>query len=105
MSQGGRTHGFAPTDVKTSRIKIFSWPYKLLILNKEDTVGKQTDDMTRLVGEVRTWDEHRTNFIKAVQNRVKQCAEETRGMIAGFRNDMEGAHSAFCGRKTAHHKR
>ncbi len=68
-------------------------------------MGKQTDDMTRLVGEIRACDEHRADFIKGVQNRVKQCAEETRGMIANFRNDIEGAHSVFGGRKTAHHKR
>ncbi len=68
-------------------------------------MGKQTDDMTRLVGEIRAWDEHRADFIKGVQNRVKQCAEETRAMIANFRNDIEGACSSFCGRKTAHHKR
>ena len=62
-------------------------------------MGKQTDDMTRLVGEIRACDEHRADFIKGVQNRVKQCAEETRGMIANFRNDIEGAHSVFGGEK------
>lgn len=67
-------------------------------------MGKLTDDMTRLVGEIRACDEHRADFIKGVQNRVKQCAEETRGVIANFRNDIDGAHSAFGGRKTAHHK-
>lgn len=68
-------------------------------------MGKLTDDMTRLVGEIRVWDEHRADFIKGIQNRVKQCAEETRAMIANFRNDIEDASSAFRGRKTAHHKR
>jgi len=88
-------------------------------------MGKLTDDMTRLADEILTMDGSRNNFIKGIQNEVKQKADETRqfikevrnGFISGiqdevkqkadetrqflkeFRNDMNGAHEAFFGRK------
>lgn len=89
-------------------------------------MGKLTDDMARLADEMQTMSEDRGNFIKGIQNAVKQEADETRqflkevrnGFISGiqdavkqkadetrqflreFRNDMDGAHEAFFGRKT-----
>ena len=88
-------------------------------------MGKLTDDMTRLADEILTMDGSRNNFIKGIQNEVKQKADETRqfikevrnGFISGiqdvveqkadetrqflkeFRNDVDGAHEAFFGRK------
>ena len=60
-------------------------------------MGKLTDDMTRLVDEIHTMDESRCNFIKGIQNAVKQEADETRQLITNFRSDIDGAHGAFFG--------
>ena len=88
-------------------------------------MGKLTDDMTRLADEILTMDVSRDNFIKGIQNEVKQKADETkqflkevrnefisgiqdvveqkadetRQFLSEFRNDMNGAHEAFFGRK------
>ena len=90
-------------------------------------MGKLTDDMTRLADEILTMDGSRHNFIKGIQNEVKQKADETRqfikevrnGFISGiqdevkqkadetrqflkeFSNDMNSAHEAFFGRKSS----
>mgnify|MGYP001573237744 FL=1 len=90
-------------------------------------MGKLTDDMTRLVDEIHTMDESRCNFIKGIQNAVKQEADETRQFIKEvrsefiggiqdvvkqkadetrqflkeFRNEMDGAHEAFFGTKSS----
>ena len=89
-------------------------------------MGKLTDDMTRLADEILTMDASRDNFIKGIQNEVKQKADETkqfikevrnefiggiqdvvkqkadetRQFLTNFRSDMNGAHEAFFGRKT-----
>jgi uncharacterized protein YukE len=60
-------------------------------------MGKLIDDMTRLVDEIHTMDESRCNFIKGIQNAVKQEADETRKFITDFRSEMNGAHEAFFG--------
>ena len=62
-------------------------------------MGKLTDDMTRLADEILTMDGSRNNFIKGIQNEVKQKADETRQFLKEFSNDMNGAHEAFFGRK------
>jgi cellobiose-specific phosphotransferase system component IIA len=62
-------------------------------------MGKLTDDMTRLADEILTMDVARNNFIKGIQNAVKQEADETRQLITNFRSDMNSAHEAFFGRK------
>ncbi len=62
-------------------------------------MGKLTDDMTKLADEILTMDVARNNFIKGIQNTVKKEADETRSLITNFRNDMNGAHEAFFGRK------
>ena len=64
-------------------------------------MGKLTDDMTRLVDEIHTMDESRCNFIKGIQNAVKQTADETRQFITDFRSDMNSAHEAFFGTKNS----
>ena len=51
-------------------------------------MGKLTDDMTRLVDEIHTMDESRCNFIKGIQNAVKQEADETRQFIKEVRNNL-----------------
>ena len=53
-------------------------------------MGKLMDDMTRLVDEIHTMGESRSNFIKRIQ-------DETRRFIADFRNEMNSAHEAFFG--------
>jgi len=62
-------------------------------------MGKLTDDMTRLADEILTMDGSRNNFIKGIQNEVKQKADETRQFITDFRSEMASAHEAFFGRK------
>ncbi|HHT9137683.1 MAG TPA: hypothetical protein ACFYEK_10640 [Candidatus Wunengus sp. YC60] len=62
-------------------------------------MGNFTDEMSRLADEIRTMNETRDNFIKGIQNAVKQETDGTRQFIANFRNDMNGAHEAFFGRK------
>lgn len=62
-------------------------------------MGKLMDDMTRLVDEIHTMDESRCNFIKGIQDTVKQGADETRQFITDFRNEMNSAHEAFFGTK------
>ena len=64
-------------------------------------MGNFTDEMSRLADEIRTMNENRDNFIKGIQNAVKQEVDETRRFITTFRNDMNGAHEAFFGRKTS----
>ena len=64
-------------------------------------MGKLTDDMTRLADEILTMDGSRNNFIKGIQNEVKQKADETRQFITDFRRDVDGAHEAFFGTKTS----
>ncbi len=64
-------------------------------------MGNLTDEMSRLADEIRTMNEARDNFIKGIQDMVKQGADETRQFITNFRNDMNGAHEAFFGRKTS----
>ena len=63
-------------------------------------MGKLTDDMTRLADELGTMAVSRDNFIKGIQNEVKQKADETRQFITDFRSEMDSAHEAFFGRKT-----
>ncbi|MCR4320780.1 MAG: hypothetical protein NUV74_10665 [Candidatus Brocadiaceae bacterium] len=63
-------------------------------------MGKLTDDMARLADEMQTMSEDRGNFIKGIQNAVKQEADETRQFITNFRSEMDSAHEAFFGRKT-----
>ena len=55
--------------------------------------------MSRLADEIRAMNEARDNFIKGIQNTVKQEVDETRQFITNFRNDMNDAHEAFFGRK------
>ena len=62
-------------------------------------MGKLTDDMTRLADEILTMDGSRDNFIKGIENEVKQKADETRQFITDFRSEMASAHEAFFGRK------
>jgi len=64
-------------------------------------MGKLTDDMTRLADEILTMDGSRNNFIKGIQNEVKQKADETRQFITDFRSDMNSAHEAFFGTKNS----
>lgn len=64
-------------------------------------MGNFTDEMSRLADEIRTMNEARDNFIKGIQDMVKQGADETRQFITNLRNDMNGAHEAFFGRKTS----
>ena len=64
-------------------------------------MGKLTDDMTRLVDEIHTMDESRCNFIKGIQDVVKQKADETRQFITDFRSEMASAHEAFFGTKNS----
>ena len=64
-------------------------------------MGNLTGEMSRLADEIRTMNEDRDNFIKGIQDMVKQGADETRQFITNFRNDMNGAHEAFFGRKTS----
>ena len=64
-------------------------------------MGKLTDDMTRLADEILTMDVSRDNFIKGIQNEVKQKADETRQFITDFRSDMNSAHEAFFGTKNS----
>ena len=64
-------------------------------------MGNLTNDMSRLVDEIQTMSESRANFIKEAQDIVKQEVDETRRFITNFRNDMNGAHEAFFGRKTS----
>ncbi len=64
-------------------------------------MGNLTGEMSRLADEIRTMNEARDNFIKGIQDMVKQGADETRQFITNFRNDMNGAHEAFFGRKTS----
>ena len=64
-------------------------------------MGKLTDDMTRLADEILTMDGSRDNFIKGIQNEVKQKADETRQFITDFRSDMNSAHEAFFGTKNS----
>ena len=64
-------------------------------------MGKLTDDMTRLVDEIQTMNEARDNFIKGIQDTVKQEADETRRFITNFRDEMASTHEAFFGRKTS----
>ena len=64
-------------------------------------MAKLTDDMTRLADEILTMDGSRNNFIKGIQNEVKQKADETRQFITDFRSDMNSAHEAFFGTKTS----
>ena len=64
-------------------------------------MGKLTDDMTRLADEIQTMDVSRDNFIKGIQNEIKQKADETRQFITNFRNDMNDAHEAFFGTKNS----
>jgi len=64
-------------------------------------MGNFTDEMSRLADEIRTMNEARDNFIKGIQNAVKQEADETRQFITNFRSEMNGAHEAFFGRKTS----
>jgi cellobiose-specific phosphotransferase system component IIA len=61
-------------------------------------MGKLTDDMSRLVDEIQTMGESRDNFIKGIQDTVKQEADETRRFITNFRNEMASAHEAFFGK-------
>lgn len=63
-------------------------------------MGKLTDDMSRLADEILTMDVARDNFIKGIQNAVKQEAEETRQFITDFRSELNSAREAFFGRKT-----
>ena len=64
-------------------------------------MGKLTDDMTRLADEILTMDVSRDNFIKGIQNEVKQKADETRQFITDFRSEMASAHEAFFGTKNS----
>jgi len=64
-------------------------------------MGKLTDDMTRLADEILTMDGSRNNFIKGIQNEVKQKADETRQFITDFRSEMASAHEAFFGTKNS----
>jgi hypothetical protein len=64
-------------------------------------MGKLTDDMTRLVDEIQTMSKSRDNFIKGIQDAVKQEAVETRQFITDFRNEMNSAHEAFFGTKSS----
>ena len=64
-------------------------------------MSKLTDDMTRLADEIQTMDESRDNFIKGIQNEIKQKADETRQFITDFRSDMNSAHEAFFGTKNS----
>ena len=64
-------------------------------------MGKLTDDMTRLADEILTMDGSRNNFIKGIQNEVKQKADETRQFITDFRSEMDSAHEAFFGTKNS----
>ena len=64
-------------------------------------MGNFTDEMSRLADEIRTMNVARDNFIKGVQNAVKQEADKTRQFITNFRNDMNGAHEAFFGTKNS----
>ena len=64
-------------------------------------MGKLTDDMSRLVDEIQTMNEARGNFIKGIQDTVKQGADDTRQFIANFKNEMSCAHEAFFGRKAS----
>ena len=63
-------------------------------------MGNLTDAMSRLVDEIQTMNVSRDNFIKGIQDTVKQEADETRRFITNFRNDMNSAHEAFFGRKS-----
>ncbi len=64
-------------------------------------MGNLTDAMSRLVDEIQTMNESRDNFIKGIQDTVKQEADETRRFITNFRNEMASAHEAFFGRKSS----
>ncbi len=64
-------------------------------------MGKLTDGMARLAGEILTMDVARDNFIKGIQNAVKQEADKTRQFITDFRSDMNSAHEAFFGTKNS----
>ena len=64
-------------------------------------MGNLTNVMSIVADEIRTMNEARDNFIKGIQDMVKQGADETRQFITNFRNDMNGAHEAFFGRKTS----
>ncbi len=79
---------------------------------------KRADDLTRLVDEMQTMAVDRDNFIKGIQNAVKQLtdevrnefipsiqavvkqkADETRQLLAEFRSENISAHEAWYGRK------
>ena len=64
-------------------------------------MGNLTDGMARLAGEILTMDVARDNFIKGIQNAVKQEADKTRQFITDFRSDMNSAHEAFFGTKNS----
>ena len=64
-------------------------------------MGNFTDEMSRLADEIQTMNVSRDNFIKGIQDTVKQEADETRRFITNFRNDMTSAHEAFFGRKSS----
>src|SRR3990167_6980163 len=60
-------------------------------------MGNFTNEMSRLADEIRTMNVARDNFIKGVQNAVKQQADKTRQFITNFSNDMNDAHEKiFC---------
>ncbi|HHT9111806.1 MAG: hypothetical protein HZA47_09100 [Planctomycetes bacterium] len=64
-------------------------------------MGNLTDAMSRLADEIQTMNEGRDNFIKGIQDTVKQGADETRQFITDFRSEMNSAHEAFFGRKSS----
>ena len=51
-------------------------------------MGNLTNDMSRLVDEIQTMNEARDNFIKGIQNAVKQEADETRQFIKEVRRNL-----------------
>ena len=55
-------------------------------------MGKLTDDMTRLCDEMQTMAADRADFIKKVQ-------DDTRELLGMYREEIDGAHEVWSGRR------
>ncbi|MEK7757023.1 MAG: hypothetical protein AAB385_07410 [Planctomycetota bacterium] len=75
-------------------------------------MGRLTDDMTRLVGEIHTGHEERRRFVRDIKDNVaamratfraanEERARTVRQMLKKCADDLAGAHKAWFGTMTA----
>ena len=64
-------------------------------------MGRLTDDMTRLAGEINMGHADRARFVQNIKHATAEMRRSVANMRSTFMADIAGAHKAFFGAMTA----